>query len=172
MIDFEPTPVGAAPVRLFNTPLECGFRALFVLAASRPSSCDLQRLISYDYLLVHSGDVEDAPSSLHPAVPDRGSEWIVKRDLLKSGLALMFARELVNKGLTEEGIVYTGSELTSAFVTLLRTSYADALRRRAAWLTTTFDAYSDARLQDYMTGHVGSWGTEFESLSAIRDIDL
>ena len=89
--------------RLFNTPLECGLRMLFVLNACRPTKVDLQRLITYDYLIVHSGDVAGSPESLHPAVPFRGTEWLVKRDLVRSGLDLMFARELVDKRLETEG---------------------------------------------------------------------
>jgi len=65
------------PPRLFNTPLECGFRMLFLLHAAGPKARDLQRLISCDYLLVHSGDASGGPTSLHPAVPFRGSEWLV-----------------------------------------------------------------------------------------------
>src|SRR3954470_12842134 len=97
--------------RPFNSPFEHGLRMLFVLDAARGESADIQRLISYDYLLVHSGDVPGGPESLHPAVPFRGSELLVKRDLVRSGLDLMFARELVEKRLTEQGIVYRGSQL-------------------------------------------------------------
>src|SRR4051794_15368797 len=111
------------PERLFNTPLECGLRLLFLLNACSPKIADLQRLISYDYLLVHSGDVGDGPESLHPAVPFRGTEWLVKRDLVRNSLDLMFARELLEKRLNTNGIYYSGSELTSAFVALLTSTY-------------------------------------------------
>ena len=133
--------------RPFNTPLEYGFRGLFVLSALRPRFCDLQRLISYDYLLVHSDDVEGAPPSLHPPAPYRGSEWLVKRDLLQSGLNLMYQRELIVRKPTVTGIVYEGSELTTAFVSLMESSYAKALRTRAAWLQQSFADYDDRQLQ-------------------------
>ncbi|AYG61482.1 hypothetical protein CCGE525_15095 [Rhizobium jaguaris] len=145
---------------------------LFVLSASRPSSYDVQRLISYDYLLVHSGDAADEHGSLHPAVPNRGNEWVVKRDVVQAGLHLMFARELLEKRLTGQGILFSGTDLTTAFVNLLETPYAEALRERAAWLATTFDPYSDAELQQFMTSRVGVWGAEFETMSAIKDLEL
>lgn len=53
-------------VRHFNTPIESGLRLLFVLDEAKGEVFDLQRLVSYDYLLVHSGDVEGGPVSLHP----------------------------------------------------------------------------------------------------------
>jgi hypothetical protein len=160
------------PVRLFNTPLEAGFRLLFILSECRPNPCDLQRLISYDYLLVHSGDVSSEFDSLHPAVPNRGSEWVVKRDVINMGLGLMFARDLVEKRLTDNGIHFVGSELTAAFVRLLTSPYAEALRTRAGWLARTFGDYTDVALQNYMARRVGAWGAEFDNIAAIRDIDL
>lgn len=53
--------------RPFNTPLEYGFRALFILDAADNVAMDLQRIVSYDYLLVHTSDVPRGPKSLHPA---------------------------------------------------------------------------------------------------------
>lgn len=158
--------------RLFNTPLECGFRLLFALDACRPSTADLQRLISYDYLLVHSGDIAGGPASLHPPVPFRGSEWVVKRDLVRAGLGLVFARDLIAKNLTSKGITFAGSDLTTAFVALLQTEYAASLRVRARWLADEFGAASDQELQTFMTERVGKWGAEFDRISALQELEL
>jgi hypothetical protein len=147
-------------------------RILFVLdaAAGRPS--DLQRLISYDYLLVHSGDVADGPSSLHPSVPFRGTELLIKRDLLNAGLNQMFARELIAKSFDTSGILYRGTGLTSAFIKLLKSNYSNELRTRSKWLVSRFGSMSDAELISFMTDNVGRWGAEFERLAAIRDLEL
>lgn len=158
--------------RLFNTPLECGLRLIFVLNASQPSKCDLQRLISYDYLLVHSGDVDNSPGSLHPAVPFRGSEWLVKRDVIRAGLDLMFSRELIAKLLDSNGIYYAGTELTRAFIALLKADYAKELAQRAEWVVSRFGGMTDRELEDFMTLNVGRWGAEFESLAALKDLEL
>jgi len=158
--------------QLFNTPLECGLRLLFVLNAKQPAKCDLQRLISYDYLLVHSGDVNDSPDSLHPAVPFRGSEWLVKRDVVRAGLDLMFSRELIAKLLDSDGLSYAGNALTKAFVALLKTDYAKELATRAEWVVARFGGMNDRELEDFMTLNIGRWGAEFESLAAIGDLEL
>lgn len=175
MSEVAPTPPHHAPIdghRLFNTPLECGFRLLFALNACRPRIADLQRLVSYDYLLVHSGDIAGGPPSLHPPVPFRGSEWVVKRDLVRAGLGLVFARDLISKELTPKGIVFSGSELTTAFVGLLQTSYAAELRDRAEWLSDEFGATTDEELQEFMTSNVGQWGAEFDRISALQVLEL
>ncbi|MFM9959999.1 MAG: ABC-three component system middle component 2 [Planctomycetaceae bacterium] len=43
----------------FNSALESGLRALCVLYEAFPQSFDTQRLVFFDYLVVHSGDVSD-----------------------------------------------------------------------------------------------------------------
>jgi hypothetical protein len=158
--------------RPFNTPLECGLRMLFVLDALRDQPADLQRLISYDYLLVHSGDVPGGPKSLHPAVPFRGSELLMKRELVQAGLNQMYSRELLLKTFDLSGILYRATELTSAFVSLLKAPYAAALRERAVWVSSRFGDLHDRELESFMSENVGRWGGEFDRLSALRELDL
>ena len=159
-------------LRLFNTPLECGFRMLFLLHVGGPRSRDLQRLVSYDYLLVHSGDANEGPASLHPAVPFRGSEWLVKRDVISAGLNQMFSRGLLRKHTTSEGIVYQPSELTGPFIDLLKAPYAKLLLERAHWIESHFGDMSDDQLESYMSENIGRWGAEFERLTALKELDF
>lgn len=158
--------------RLFNTPLECGLRLLFVLNAANGRPCDLQRLIAYDYLLVHSGDVDEGPESLHPAVPFRGGEMLVKRDLLRAGLDQMFSRELLHKTLDSNGVTYFQTTLTEAFIALLSNEYAQALHWRARWVIERFGDLDDAALAAFMDRNIGRWGAEFDRLSALNQLEL
>lgn len=158
--------------RPFNSPLECGLRMLFVLDAAAGRASDLQRLISYDYLLVHSGDVPMGPISLHPSVPFRATELLVRRNLLEAGLNQMFSRELIDKSFAQSGILYRSTKLTKAFTSLLNTTYASALRERSAWVIKQFGTLEDKELSDYMTKNIGRWGAEFLRLNAIEDLEL
>ncbi|WP_370643771.1 ABC-three component system middle component 2 [Shinella sp. NM-101] len=158
--------------RPFNTPLECGLRILFMLDAQHDRPADLQRLVSYDYLLVHSGDVPGGPSSLHPAVPFRGGELLVKRDLINAGLNQMHSRELLKKSFDTSGILYRATQLTSAFLALLRTAYAAALRERAEWVANNFGDFADSELDAFMSQNIGRWGGEFDRLTALRELEL
>lgn len=165
----QPSSLQARP---FNTPLECGLRMLFVLDADSGRPADLQRLVSYDYLVVHSGDVPGGPASLHPAVPFRGSELLVKRDLVHAGLNQMYSRELVLKTFDVSGILYRATTLTSAFLALLKSPYAIALRERSGWIVGRFGKLSDGDLAAYMSENIGRWGGEFERLSALNELEL
>lgn len=158
-------------MRPFNSPLECGLRILFVLNSARGRTADLQRLIAYDYLLVHSADV-DGPESLHPSVPFRETEFLVKRDVLNAGLNEMFSRELLDKTFGAAGILYRSTKLTTAFVSLLKTDYANLLRERADWVVKRFGDMKDSELSAFMTESIGKWGAEFERLAAINELEL
>ncbi len=68
-------PISAAP---FNSALETGVRALTVLAEASPRALDLQELVYFDYLIVHSGDA-GGPASLHLNTPLRNGELLVRR---------------------------------------------------------------------------------------------
>ncbi|EPE4155155.1 hypothetical protein LL067_15705 [Yersinia pseudotuberculosis] len=166
------TPINSHIQRPFNSPLECGLRMLFILAAKSKQGADLQRLVSYDYLLVHSGDVDGGPPSLHPDVPFRGNELLVKRDLIEAGLNQMFARELLKKSFTNYGIIYASSELTAAFINLLSSDYSNAIRGRSLWVINEFGHFNDTELNNYMSVNVGRWGTEFPRFTAARELEL
>jgi hypothetical protein len=84
----------------------------------------------------------------------------------------MFSRELVTKTFHSSGILYSANDLTTAFVRLLKSEYAKALRSRADWLINSFGEMDNAQLSTFMTANVGRWGAEFERLAAIKDLEL
>jgi hypothetical protein len=155
--------------RPFNSPIESGLRSLFILDAIHPSKCDLQRLVYYDYLVVHSEDVEGGPPNLHPPIPNRSGEWIVRRKIVAEGLDLMFARELIAKEFTEEGLIYSANDLTAAFLKHLNSKYAEGLRKNCMWAAEHFEKLSTKELSDFMTDNVGRWGAEFRLESASKE---
>lgn len=164
--------VGRHNIRPYNSPLECGLRTLFILNASKNIPMDLQRIVAYDYLLVHSGDIENGPKSLHPAVPHRGTELLVKRKSIKAGLNKMIVKELVRIDFVPQGFLYGATELSGVFTDLLRSPYALELKARAGWIGNHFHVYSDRDLVTYITRNIGRWGAEFETLTAIDSLEL
>ena len=82
---------------IFNSALETGIRSVCVLAADGTMKYDLQQLLAFDHLVVHTGDINNAPSSLHPNVLQRNGELLVRRSLVERGLLLMESKKLVEK---------------------------------------------------------------------------
>lgn len=90
----------------FNSPLETGVRALILLAEAYPDGLDLQRILEYDYMMVHTGDFENGPPSIHPALPLRSGELLVRRELIDRGLMLIINRVLITREATAYGLFF------------------------------------------------------------------
>ena len=144
----------------FNSALETGLRALSVLTATYPAPADLQRLMAYDYLLVHSADA-GGPDSLHPGVPQRNGELLVRHTIVQDGLFLLLSRNLIDRLATENGIEYCAGDLAQPFLDQLGSPYVQALRERADWIATTFGDMSNDDLRAFVRTRFAEWTTEF-----------
>jgi hypothetical protein len=156
---------------VFNTPLECGLRSAALLLAAYPTACDIQRLVQFDYLLVHSGDVEGGPPSIHPATPHRSGELLVRRSLVEQGLEFMVRRMVIERTFTGHGIGYVAGEYAVVFLDGFTTTYAQQLRDRAEWVVKEFLAMPDEQLNDYMRKRWARWGAEFVRESLFDELE-
>lgn len=154
--------------QLFNSAVELGLRALCVLVETHPRACDLQRLVLFDYLLVHSADVDGGPESLHPAIPQRGTEVLVRRAILEPGLALYTRRGLICTTAEADGFTYTASDRGSAFLDTLRAEYVAMLRERARWISATFGELPTSEIRRYVNMQLDRWGGQFADLAPER----
>ncbi len=153
---------------IFNSPLESGLRLLYILNELYPKYCDLQRLIYYDYILVHSSDVPNGPKSIHPSIPHRTSEILVKRELVKKGLTLMNSKQLIKPVFENSGISYSATELTKPFLDYNQARYAVALKSVSKWLIDKFASFDDEKLSLYIKNNMDVWGGEFSKESLLR----
>lgn len=169
----------AIPTGPFNGPVECGIRAMVLLAVAAPDGCDLRRLVIYDYLLVHSADVPDEvltklvsagerPESLHPATPYRAGELLVRRQTLVAGLRLLMGKGLVAPRFDDRGITYTATELSRPFLGILESEYLRDLRVRGEWVVRVFSQLPDEELSAFANQHLRDWGGEFVNQSLLR----
>ncbi|PGR79739.1 ABC-three component system middle component 2 [Priestia megaterium] len=155
---------------IFNTPIELGLRALIILKQASPSSLDLSRIIIYDYLVTHSNDVDKNVNSLHPAIPNRSGEIVIKRKFMQEGLNLMCSRELIDLEYTDSGIYYKANQLSEYFINYFDSSYAKSLLEYSLWLNKTFKHYTDSELDDYINKNISKWGSEFARESLLRSV--
>ena len=145
----------------FNGPLEAGIRAVSILGAAYPQSYDLQRLVAFDYLLVHTADV-GGPESLHPPTPMHSAELLVRRKLVENALLLMMTRELVQREITAEGIKYSAGENAATFLASLSSAYLRALKDRADWLVDALGSHTDQDFKGVMRRFFDDWVEEFQ----------
>jgi hypothetical protein len=150
-----------ATVQTFNSPIETGVRALIILAESYPVQLDLQRILEYDYIMVHTGDV-DGPPSIHPALPLRSGELLVRRQLIERGLMLMISRGLVSRHPTPNGFMYQAEDDAGPFLDALTAEYLKDLKDRAAWVVERFYDMSDQEIRFMLTRIYDQWSREFQ----------
>lgn len=146
----------------FNGPLEAGLRTVAIVGAAHPRSFDLQRLVAFDYLLVHTGDI-GGPSSLHPPAPLQSAELLVRRKLVQQALMLMMTRDLVEREFGEEGIRYRAGENAAPFLESLESSYLKALKDRAIWLVDALGDYNEEQFRAVMRRFLDRWIEEFQA---------
>ncbi|MDV7210092.1 MULTISPECIES: ABC-three component system middle component 2 [Azotobacter] len=147
----------------FNSPLEAGIRAVAILGAAYPQSYDLQRLVAFDYLLVHTADV-GGPDNLHPPTPMHSAELLVRRKLVEQALLLMMTRDLVKREVTSDGIKYAAGENATTFLSSVSSLYLLALKDRASWLIEVLGNHSDEEFKCVMRRLFDKWVEEFQQV--------
>lgn len=152
--------VGRRPTPLFNTPMETGVRATVVLDAAFPRAFDLACVTWLDHLVVHTADI-GGPPSLHPDIPQRTGELLVRRRLIEDGLNMMRRLHLIAAKVSERGIVYQACEDATAFSDSLRTQYGRALKQRAEWLAGYLTNKTDQQIETLINERIGLWAVEF-----------
>ena len=152
----------AETVQTFNSPIETGMRALILLAESYPEQLDLQRILEFDYIMVHTGDV-DGPPSIHPALPLRSGELLVRRQLIERGLMLLTSRGLISRHATPNGFMYQAEDDAGPFIDSLSAEYLDDLKNRAVWVVDRFSEMSDQDIRIMLTTVYDQWSREFQT---------
>lgn len=152
----------------FNSELETGIRAVVLLDAFYPRQCELVELTWFDHLVIHTADfdAENAPDSLHPDLPNRTGELLVRRQLVDKSLRMMQRVHLVDVIDTDKGIFYSASEDAPTYISLLQSNYSCALKERAQWMATRFNNLATADIKTIVEARVGRWTAEFNSDSS------
>ena len=152
----------AETIQTFNSPIETGMRALILLAESYPEKLDLQRILEFDYIMVHTGDV-DGPPSIHPALPLRSGELLVRRQLIERGLMLLISRGLISRHATPNGFMYRAEDDAGPFIDALSAEYLDDLKDRAVWVIDRFGEMSDHDIRIMLSTIYDQWSREFQA---------
>ena len=116
-----------------------------------------------DHLVVHTGDLDgnDVPESLHPDLPNRVGELLVRRQLVERSLRLMQQVHLVEVIETEDGIAFGASEDAPSYLDLLQAPYSIALKERAKWLADRFAGMQTAEIRILIENRIGRWTADF-----------
>lgn len=157
-----------SPEQVFNSAFETGIRALCALSAGCPQEYDIQQLLAFDHIIVHSSDMPGGPSSLHPKVQNRNGELLVRRPIVQNGLKLMAAKGLVATRISNAQILYASTDLAPVFLDSLENPYLQSLMKRAGWAVSIFGDLGPRSFFDVFNAAFDRWTAEFQ----ISDVSL
>lgn len=123
------------------------------------------------FLVVHSSDAE-GPQSLHPALPLRSGELLVRRGLIERGLYLMKSRNLVEITFLKTGIHFEATDQAEPFLSAVSSNYLMQLRLRADWAFGIFGDLTDDDFANRTSNLLRRWNTEFEGRQRPGEITL
>jgi len=145
----------------FNNSVESGLRILTILNEAFPKSFDLQNLVYLDYLTIHSADIDKTTQSLHPAVPYRSGEVLVRSAIIEKGINLFIAKNLIEKLFNSNGLEYKATENAMPFLESLEEAYSVNLQEKASWAIGKFLKHSKQDLKNIMTPKLFEIDNEF-----------
>lgn len=145
----------------FNNSVEAGLRILTILNEAFPKSFDLQNLVYLDYLTIHSADIDKTTQSLHPAVPYRSGEIMVRSSIIENGLNLFMTKNLIEKQYNINGIEYKATENAMPFLESLEEIYSTKLQEKANWAVRKYSKHSKKELKNIMTPRLSEINNEF-----------
>lgn len=148
---------------LFNSPLEAGIRAVVILEYLRPEKVDLAEMVLFDHVVVHTADL-GGPSSLHPDLPGRKGELLVRRRLIEKSLDLMRRCHLIDQDSDDGGIFFRASEEAAAYVDLLETAYSEHLKLCARWLAAQVKEHTKVQFKATVRDRIGKWNEAFSTV--------
>lgn len=155
------TDLASNRIYTFNSSFETGVRSLCLLVVDLSISLDLQQLSAFDYLVVHTGDIDEAPSSLHPEIPNRSGELVIRRELVERGLNVMECKGLVKKFPTPSGFCYSATELAEVILNSLQSPYMTKLKERANWVVRNHLLAENDAFSSVFNLAFNQWSTEF-----------
>lgn len=158
--------------KIINSPLEVGMRSLFIISKIEPDYIDFDRLLIYDYFLVHTNDLSNEFPSIHPPTPHRSGELLIKRQILYDGLSLMYSRGLLNMVIIENGIVFSATKATKYFLNLFSSYYSQKLHELSGLVVRICSDIPTDELRNMVKSNLDKWGGEFINESLVRELKI
>lgn len=133
--------------KIYSSDLEISLRLMAILQFYVESPISIERLVVYDYLILHGNDIFPELQSLHPKSPNSSNEFLIKRELFKRGLHLLISKELIKVNISKTGVGYQSSQLTAKFCDKLNSAYSRRLYQTVQSVINACLIYSDLALE-------------------------
>ena len=154
-------------INIFNNPVEIRLRILILLNIDIDNEFNIEKLTYFDYLMMHSGDIDNAPDSILPNSPYRFFEFHVNKENISQAVEFLWRKGLVDISYTANGIFYKANRLTNLFVKTLQNDLCEKLKYTASWVVDNFYKYSENDLKEFFYSKLKSKSIDFSKIGAI-----
>ncbi len=133
---------------IYNSTIEIGLRILILLVCKEVNSYNLDKLVYFDYLLTHSGDIDNTQDSILPNSPYRFFEFQVNKEKIVKAIDMLWKKGLIDVEYKSNGIFYKANRLTKVLTDNLKSKMANSLKEKAVWVINSFYSISEKQLND------------------------
>lgn len=154
-------------INIFNNPIEISLRILILLNIDINNEYNLEKLTYFDYLMIHSGDIDNAPDSILPNSPYRFFEFHVNKENILQSVEFLWRKGLVDINYNANGIFYRANRLTNLFVKTLHSELSEQLKYTASWIVNNFYKYSESDLKELFYSKLKSKSIGFSKIGVI-----
>lgn len=121
---------------LLNSDVEISLRILILLDSEFGKKLlDIDEILYLDYLAIHISDFDSSLTSIHPSIPKKEQEMLVRRGSVQKAIFLLSSRNLISIKYTKSGIKYASNDFTHLFVNYFESSYAKRIKENIKILT-------------------------------------
>lgn len=145
---------------IYNSSLETSIRLGKLLVEFFPERISIERLIYIDFIIVNLNDFIEGEDSLHPAVPRRDTQAIIKRKLVNDAIDLMKSHGLIEEVYDTTGFTYLASDKTFSFTNSIRSTYIDKLLNNIKVIKKHYGNKSDNYLESIIRKKIGQLDVE------------
>lgn len=158
-------------IKIYNTPFEVGIRILILLVrCERP--LDIEEITTYDYLLLHSSEMDKEIKSLHPDNPFYVMELYSKRNVIQKSITLLISKGLVLCEYNSNGISYKPTEIANNFLEYFESSYFLKLMKNADLINLKLINFKLEVIKELINENYEEWKNEFEFEALFRGEDI
>ena len=158
-------------IKIYNTQFEVAIRILILLVrCERP--LDIEEITTYDYLLLHLGDINKDFKSLHPDNPFHGIELYSKRNIIQDSLTLLVSKGLLLCDYNLNGIAYKPTEIGYDFLEYFESSYFHKLIKNADFINSRFINMNIKEVKNFINRNYEEWKDKFQFEVLFRGEDI
>ena len=130
-------------IKMFNTSFEISLRILLTLESAPSIWWTADRILTFDFITIYSGDFGIAEENLHGENSFKYSEFTLRRELVKEALKSLVSRQFIDVKTTSDGFVYALGKLGGECCADMENEYAQRYRDLAAIVKESFGDKTD-----------------------------